>query len=54
MAISTFGANEIVTRGNVNNRITAINNMFPLSVANGGTGGTTPHDARTNLGVFTT
>lgn len=52
MAISTFGANEIVTRGNVNNRITAINNMFPLSIANGGTGGTTKHEARTNLSVL--
>lgn len=54
MAISTFGANEIVTRGNVNNRITAINNMFPLSIGNGGTGGSTAKSARENLDVLST
>lgn len=47
MSVTEFGANEIVSRSNVNNRvtqinndITAVNNKFPVSVANGGTGQT--------------
>lgn len=49
MSISEFEANEFVTRNNVNSRITAINNMFPVSVTNGGTGATTSQEALYNL-----
>ena len=40
MAISTFEADEIVARANVNQRINQANAYFPVSVANGGTGKT--------------
>jgi hypothetical protein len=47
MSVTQFTANEYVTRNNVNSRvteinndITAINNKFPVSVSNGGTGQT--------------
>lgn len=41
MAIQEFETNEIVSRTAVNSRIQDINGMFPLSVANGGTGQST-------------
>lgn len=41
MAIDLFQADEIVSRTNVNQRLTDIKGMFPVSVANGGTGQTT-------------
>lgn len=41
MAIQEFEANEIVSRAGVNSRISDINNMFPLSIGDGGTGQTT-------------
>ena len=53
MAIDLFQADELVTRANVNQRLTDIKNMFPISIDNGGTGGTTATAARTNLGVMT-
>lgn len=53
MSADLFASNEIVSRSNVNDRITAINNMFPVSVDNGGTGGTSATAARTNLEVMT-
>ena len=40
MAISTFEADEIVARANVNQRINQANAYFPVSVPNGGTGKT--------------
>lgn len=40
MAISTFEADEVVARANVNQRINQANAYFPVSVANGGTGRT--------------
>lgn len=52
MAITEFAADEIVSRANVNNRITQANSYFPVSIANGGTGGITDTAARTNLGVM--
>lgn len=52
MAIDLFQADEIVSRTNVNQRLTDIKDMFPVSVANGGTGGSTATLARTNLGVM--
>lgn len=52
MAIDLFQADEIVSRTNVNQRLTDIKDMFPVSIANGGTGGTTATLARTNLGVM--
>ena len=59
MAITAFQATELVTRANVNSRLTevdnaltAVNNKFPVSIANGGTGGTTATAARTNLDVM--
>lgn len=53
MAIEQFTATELVTRTNVNARITQANNYFPVTVANGGTGGVTATAARTNLDVYT-
>lgn len=53
MAVTQFEANEIVSRANVNQRITQMNAYFPVSVTNGGTGGTTKTAARTNLEVLT-
>lgn len=53
MTIAQFEANELVTRANVNSRITQANSYFPVSITNGGTGGTTATAARTNLGVYT-
>lgn len=53
MAIDQFAANELVSRTNVNSRITQANAYFPVTVANGGTGGTTASAARTNLDVYT-
>ena len=66
MAITAFQANELVTRANVNSRltevdnkftsvegdITTLNGKFPVSIANGGTGGTSETAARTNLGLM--
>lgn len=59
MAITAFQANELVTRANVNSRLTEvdtkfteIDGKFPVSIANGGTGGTTATGARTNLEVL--
>lgn len=40
MAVSLFGANEVVSRGSVNQRIQQINETFPLPVSKGGTGKT--------------
>lgn len=53
MAIDLFQADELVSRANVNQRLTDIKDMFPVSIANGGTGGTTATLARTNLDVMT-
>lgn len=53
MAIEQFTATELVTRTNVNARITQANDYFPVTVANGGTGGITATAARTNLDVYT-
>lgn len=61
--ISSFESSEFVSRSNVNSRltqannkftsldqdITTINNKFPVSVANGGTGGTSVLTAVSNL-----
>lgn len=38
---------------NVVSAINEVNGKFPVSIANGGTGGTTATEARTNLGVMT-
>ncbi len=53
MSITEFAADEIVSRANVNSRITQANAYFPVSIADGGTGGTSATNARTNLGVMT-
>jgi hypothetical protein len=53
MSADLFEANELVSRSNVNDRITAINGMFPVSIADGGTGSNTATGARTNLAVMT-
>lgn len=60
MSADLFTSDELVAMSNVNARITDINNdlstlddKFPVSVSNGGTGGTTATTARTNLGVMT-
>ncbi len=53
-AIPTFAANEVVSRGNVNSRITGFNNLFPLSIANGGTNAITEHGIRYNINVMET
>lgn len=52
MAVTEFQATDLVTRSNVNEKIQQINALFPVSVANGGTGGTTASAARTNLEVM--
>lgn len=52
MAIDLFDADEIVSRSNVNQRLTDIKNMFPVSIANGGTGETTATGIRTSLGIM--
>jgi hypothetical protein len=38
MSVTEFQTNEIVSMSGVNSRIQEINNMFPVSVNNGGTG----------------
>lgn len=50
MAIQEFETNEIVSRTAVNSRIQDINDMFPLSVANGGTGKSTLTSGQILLG----
>jgi hypothetical protein len=50
MAISTFEADEIVARANVNQRINQANAYFPVSVANGGTGKTSLTSGQILLG----
>ena len=40
MSVTEFQTNEIVSMSGVNSRIQEINNMFPVSVNNGGTGQT--------------
>ena len=50
MAIDLFQANEIVSRANVNQRITQMNAYFPVSVANGGTGQTSLSSGQILLG----
>lgn len=50
MAISTFEADEIVARANVNQRINQANAYFPVSVANGGTGRTSLTSGQILLG----
>jgi len=50
MAISTFEADEIVARANVNQRINQANAYFPVSVANGGTGKTSLSSGQILLG----
>ena len=50
MAISTFEADEIVARANVNQRINQANAYFPVSVANGGTGQTSLSSGQILLG----
>lgn len=50
MAISTFEADEIVARANVNQRINQANAYFPVSVANGGTGQTSLSSGHILLG----
>ena len=50
MAISTFEADEIVARANVNQRINQANAYFPVSVANGGTGQTSLSSGHVLLG----
>lgn len=49
MAITEFQASEIVSRNNVNSRIQQANAYFPVSIANGGTGGTSISGAVSNL-----
>lgn len=56
MAITQFAASEIVSRNNVNSRLTevdnkftSIENKFPVSIDNGGTGGTSISGAVSNL-----
>lgn len=51
MSIIEFAADEIVSRANVNSRITQANAYFPVSIENGGTGGVTESAARYNLGL---
>lgn len=50
MAIDLFDADEIVSRSNVNQRLTDIKGMFPVSVANGGTGQSTLSSGEILLG----
>lgn len=51
MAVQEFGQNEVISRANVNQRINQIKNYFPVSVENGGTGGSSPFSARQSLGI---
>ena len=50
MSVTEFEANEIVSRTGVNSRIDEINNMFPLTVGNGGTGKTSLTSGQILLG----
>lgn len=53
MSVTEFQSTDLVTRLNVNEKIQQINSLFPVSIANGGTGATTASGAKTNLGFFT-
>lgn len=50
MSVTEFESNEIVSRTGVNSRIEEINNMFPLTVENGGTGKTSLTSGQILLG----
>lgn len=52
ISVSEFELDEIVSLGSVNNRCKQFNQMFPVSVANGGTGATNTAQARKNLGIY--
>lgn len=51
MSITEFQSTDLVTRANVNEKIQQINSLFPVSIANGGTGATTAEEALTNIGA---
>lgn len=50
MAVTEFQATDLVTRSNVNKKIQQINALFPVSVANGGTGAETLSSGEILLG----
>ena len=52
ISVSEFELDEIVSLGSVNNRCKQFNQMFPVSIANGGTGATNTAQARKNLGIY--
>ena len=51
MSVTEFQSTDLVTRLNVNEKIQQINSLFPVSIANGGTGATTAEEALTNIGA---
>lgn len=50
MAVTEFQSTDLVTRSNVNEKIQQINALFPVSVANGGTGAETLSSGQILLG----
>ena len=51
MSVTEFQISEIVSMSGVNSRIQEINNMFPVSVNNGGTGQTSLEGIRSSLNL---